>query len=62
MNLRMNFRNETARELDHGTAPLVDIGGSCPSVAMTWSSHGAAGIKRIRVISEGTPKRFGGPQ
>jgi len=24
--------------------------------------YGAAGTKRIRVISDGTPKRFGGPQ
>ena len=24
--------------------------------------YGAAGTKRMRVISEGTPKRFGGPQ
>jgi hypothetical protein len=30
-----------------------------------WSgqlAYGAAGTRRIRVISEGTPKRFGGPQ
>jgi hypothetical protein len=25
-------------------------------------AYGAAGTKRMRVISEGTPKRFGGPQ
>jgi hypothetical protein len=24
--------------------------------------YGAAGTRRMRVISEGTPKRFGGPQ
>src|SRR5882724_5437298 len=33
-----------------------------PAMAARSSDYGVAEISRMRVISEGTPKRFGGPQ